>query len=80
MAKPEENQKPWIVAGYIFALLGGFFGIIIGYVLMRSKKNLPNGQRVYSYNTNDRQQGKMIFYIGIILLPIYIILRILLAV
>lgn len=80
LAKPEENQKPWIVAGYIFALLGGFFAIIIGYVLMTSKKNLPNGQRVYSYNTNDRQQGKMIFYIGIILLPIYIILRILLAV
>jgi hypothetical protein len=80
LAKPEENQKPWIISGYIFALLGGFFGIIIGYVLMTSKKNLPNGQRVYSYNTNYRQQGKMIFYIGIVLLPFYIILRILIAV
>lgn len=80
LAKPEENQKPWIIAGYIFALLGGFFGIIIGYVLMTSKKNLPNGQRVYSYNINDRQQGKMIFYIGLALLPFYMILRILVAV
>ncbi|MFY7739373.1 MAG: hypothetical protein ACOVQC_02545 [Flavobacterium sp.] len=79
LAKPEENQKPWIIAGYIFALLGGFLGIIIGYVLMTSKKNLPNGQRVYSYTTDDRQQGKMIFYIGLVMLPFYIILRILLA-
>lgn len=79
LAKPEENQKPWIIAGYIFALLGGFIGIIIGYLLMTSKKNLPNGQRVYSYNSTDRQHGKMIFYIGIALLPFYIILRILIA-
>jgi hypothetical protein len=55
LAKPEENQKPWIIAGYIFALLGGFIGIIIGYLLMTSKKNLPNSQRVYSYNSTDRQ-------------------------
>ena len=80
LSKPEENQKPWIIAGYIFALLGGFFGVIIGYVLMTSKKNLRNGQRVYSYNFNDRKQGKMIFYIGIILLPFYIMIRILFAI
>ncbi|WP_395062320.1 hypothetical protein [Flavobacterium sp.] len=79
LSKPEENQKPWIITGYIFAIMGGFFGIIIGYVLMTSKKNLPNGQRIYSYHANDRQHGKMIFYIGIVLLPFYIILRILLA-
>ena len=79
LAKPEKNQKPWIIAGYIFALLGGFLGIIIGYVLMTSKKNLPNGQRVYSYSTDDRMQGKMIFYIGLVMSPFYIILRILLA-
>ena len=80
LAKPEENQMPWIIAGYIFAFLGGFLGIIIGYVFMTSKKNLPDGQRIYSYNQNDRKQGKMIFYIGILLLPFYIILRILSAV
>lgn len=78
LSKTEENQKPWIVAGYIFAFLGGFLGIIIGYVLMTSMKNLPNGQRIYSYNTIDRKQGKTIFYIGIFMLPFYIILRILL--
>ena len=79
LAKPEENQKVWIVAGYFFALLGGLLGIIIGYVLMTSKKTLPNGKMVFSYNENDRIQGKMMFYIGIIMLPLYIILRVLLS-
>jgi ABC-type lipoprotein release transport system permease subunit len=77
LAKPEENQKLWIVAGYFFALLGGLLGVIIGYVIMTSKKTLPNGKKVFSYNENDRIQGKIMFYIGIIMLPFYIILKIL---
>ncbi|WP_163409242.1 hypothetical protein [Flavobacterium ajazii] len=77
LAKPEENQKSWIMAGYIFAILGGFLGILIGYSLWTSKKSLPNGQKVYSYNDKDRAHGKNIFYIGLIILPFYIIIRIL---
>ena len=77
LAKPEENQKIWIISGYIFALLGGLLGIIIGFVLMTSKKTLPNGKLVYSYNEKDRIQGKTMFYIGLIMLPFYIIIKIL---
>lgn len=77
LSKPEENQKPWIIAGYIFAILGGFLGILIGYSLWTSKKTLPNGSQVYSYTEKDRMHGKNIFYIGIILLPFYIIIKIL---
>ncbi|GGF01800.1 DUF2007 domain-containing protein [Flavobacterium limi] len=77
LAKPEENQKSWIMAGYIFAILGGLLGIFIGYSLWTSKKSLPNGQKVYSYNEKDRAHGKNIFYIGLIMLPFYVIIRIL---
>nr|WP_294784176.1 hypothetical protein [uncultured Flavobacterium sp.] len=70
LAKPEENQKPWIIAGYIFALLGGGIGIVIGYSLWRSKKTLPNGERIYSYNSNDRKNGFIIFLISIIVFPL----------
>ncbi len=76
LAKPEENQKPWIIAGYIFAILGGLLGIFIGYSLFNSKKSLPNGQKVYSYSREDRKHGINIFYTGLILFPFYIILRI----
>lgn len=76
LAKPDENQKPWIIGGYIFALLGGFLGIIIGYFLWTSKKTLPNGQKVYSYNSNDRKHGKYIFYLALVVLPCTLLFKI----
>ena len=75
LAKPEGNQKPWIAAGYIFTLFGGFIGIVIGYFLWTSKKTLPNGQKVYSYSEKDRRQGKIIFYVATIVFISVIIFR-----
>ncbi len=77
LAKPEENQTSWIIAGYFFAITGGLVGIIIGYSLMNSKKILPNGIQVYSYNHNDRKHGKNIFYIGIIVIILFTFIKIL---
>jgi hypothetical protein len=77
LAQPEENQKPWIIAGYLFALLGGAIGILIGYSLWTSKKTLPNGERIYSYNNADRNSGKTIFIIGLIIFPFALIIKIL---
>ena len=77
LAKPEENQKPWIIGGYIFSFLGGFLGMIIGYFLWTSKKTLPNGERVHSYIEKDRKHGKYIFYIGVIIFPISLIFKVL---
>lgn len=75
LSKPEESQTPWIIIGYIAALLGGLIGIAIGYSIWKAKKTLPNGQSVYSYNENDRREGKRIFILGLILLPIYALIR-----
>ena len=76
LAKPEGNQKPWIIGGYVFSILGGFLGLIIGYFLWTSKKTLPNGQKVYSYSENDRKHGKYIFYIGLIIAPTAMLLKV----
>ncbi len=75
LSKPEENQSGWIIAGYILAVLGAFFGALIGYFLWTSRKTLPNGKRVPSYSLKDRLHGKYIFILSLILLPVYIILR-----
>ena len=75
LAKPEGNQKPWIFTGYLFSLLGGFFGLVIGYFLWTSKKTLPNGQKVYSYAEKDRKHGRYIFYVGLVVFPVALILR-----
>ena len=75
LAQPEENQRAWIILGYVFAFLGGLLGIVIGYFLWTAKKTLPNGKKVYSHSEKDRKQGKYIFIIAIIILPIALILR-----
>ena len=76
LAEPERNQKSWIIAGYFFAVLGGFLGLIIGYFLWTSKKNLPDGQKIYTYAENDRKHGKYIFYISLVIAPTAIIFRV----
>lgn len=73
---PEPSQKTWIIVGYLFALAGGILGIFIGWHLATYKKTLPDGERVYGYNENDRQQGKWIFYIAIAIFVISIIYKI----
>jgi len=75
LAQPEKNQMGWVVAGYIFAFIGGLIGLIIGWALWKAKKTLPDGSKVHSYSEKDRKQGKYIFYIGIMVLPIVLIIR-----
>lgn len=73
LAKPESNHIGWIIVGYVFALAGGFFGIITGYVISSSKKTLPNGAVVHSYTASDRAHGRIILMIGIIVLALSIL-------
>lgn len=68
LAKPEKVHAGWIVAGYVFALLGGFFGVITGYVLYSAKKTLPDGSVVPTYAPSDRANGKIILLLSIAVL------------
>lgn len=77
MAKPEQNQTAWVAFGYVASLVGGFFGIVTGYVLWSSQKTLPNGQVVHTYNPNDRKHGKRILILGCIMIPTTIAIRLL---
>ncbi|MCW4467488.1 hypothetical protein OGH69_00780 [Flavobacterium sp. MFBS3-15] len=77
LAKPETDQSSWVWRGYGLALAGGFFGVITGYVLWTSKKTLPNGQVVPMYSDKDRMHGKIILFVGILVL-ILTLLKILL--
>lgn len=75
LAEPENNQRPWIIMGYVFAFCGGLLGLIIGYSLSTFKKNLPNGERVYSYSKSDRKHGRYILGISILLTPLFLSLK-----
>jgi hypothetical protein len=76
LATPEKNHKGWIIAGYIFAFLGGLFGVTTGYVLMTAQKSLPDGSKVYTYTSSDRAHGKTIFVLGLIVLAFCVALKV----
>jgi hypothetical protein len=59
------SYKAWIWAGYFLAITGGLLGIFIALNLINSKKTLPNGEQIYLYSKDDRQQGWIILIIGL---------------
>ena len=75
LAKPDESNRVWIFIGYLAILFGGLFAIIVGWHLFTYKKTLPDGQRVYEYSEKDRRHGKRIFYLGMIVFYISVIIR-----
>jgi hypothetical protein len=76
LATSGPTHKGWIYFGYFSVILGGLFGIIIGWHLYYSKKTLPDGRIAYNYGDWERIHGKLILLLGSILLPIWIMIKI----
>lgn len=69
----QEQSPVWlIIIGYASAFFAGFLGIIIGGYLMYYKKALPNGDRIYGFNRNDRSHGQNILIISAIAFFVWI--------
>jgi len=75
LSKPLKLEKGWIYIGYISALLGGLFGILIGWHISNYKKLLPDGRKIYIYDESDRKSGKIMLIIGIIIFSLFLIIR-----
>ncbi|SHL48136.1 hypothetical protein [Hymenobacter psychrotolerans] len=75
LAQPEESQKTWIVAGYLFALLGGLLGLLIGWHLSSHRKTLPDGRQLLAYSEADRAHGRRILWLSALGLIISIAAR-----
>ena len=75
LKKPAASQKNVIIAGYVFALLGGLIGVFIGQYLAGYRKTLPNGEVVLAHSDSDRKQGKYIMTIGTIMLIVVCFLK-----
>jgi len=67
LAAPAPPQGTWVAVGYALSLLGGVLGVFIGHHLNTSKKTLPNGERVYTYRSEDRVHGIRIFFLGLVM-------------
>jgi len=70
--QPQFNQggylpKPggaWIIVGYIFSIIGGFLGWVIGAHLRFSKEKLANGGKVKKFDEKSQQHGLILIIIG----------------
>jgi len=76
LAQPKASNTSWIFIGYISAIMGGVFGIVIGATLAYFKKTLPDGQRVYGYREEERRHGKIILGLSLISAVIWWLFRI----
>jgi hypothetical protein len=66
-------QSIWVIVGYIFSLAGGLPGIFIGSFIISAKKTSPGGKIIHSFNERSRKHGKIILYLGCIILVIAIL-------
>lgn len=76
LTKPEASQKIFIIVGYLFAVLGGFIGIIIGLNLLYAKKRLLDGTQGPAYSEADRAHGFRILLLGFVVALAAFVLRV----
>ncbi|ANE51704.1 hypothetical protein [Flavisolibacter tropicus] len=67
LAKPENESSSNVLLYYILSLLFFPLGMIAGWIWAYSKKTLPNGQRIYVYDTTVQRHGKRILTIATLL-------------
>ena len=67
LEKPDKEGRLFIIIGYVFALLFGFFGIGFALLIINSKKTLPDGRKVFVYDRKTRGHGKNILIISLIM-------------
>ena len=63
----------WVVIGYIASVPGGLAGMFIGSILVSAKKVLPGGEIAYVFNERSRRHGKIILYLGSVVLILSIL-------
>lgn len=66
LSKPHQIGKTWIYIGFVTALIGGLFGILVGWHISTHQKTLPDGNTIYSYDEPDRKKGQIMVVIGVI--------------
>lgn len=79
MAQPATpNQtagKGLIIAGYIFAFLGGLIGLAIGAHIKFGKITDASGNKVLKYDEASQKQGLIIFIIALASLIFWNVVR-----
>lgn len=70
LAKQESGSTSWIILGYTLAFLSGVVALIIALPFIFAKKTLPDGRKVFIYNANTREHGKIISLLTVIVIVV----------
>jgi hypothetical protein len=76
LAQPESENISNIAAYYVISILIVPVGIIIGWIWAYSKKQLPDGNKIYAYNQTVRKHGRILFFGCTVLFLIAVYLRV----
>lgn len=63
-----------LLAIYGLSLLPGILGPILGITIVRSKKTLPDGRQVQSYDENSMAHGRRMLYLGLFAIAFNIVM------
>lgn len=66
--------KELFIAGWIGTILGGTFGLLIGWYILTFRKTIFNGERVFEYDQQSRNEAQKILRIAIVVQIITVIL------
>ena len=69
------GEKRWIIAGYIFSVLGGLIGFIISLDFYLSGKKGIGQIKIYEYDDKTRRHGLNMIIINILIIVIWRILK-----
>jgi hypothetical protein len=72
LAKPEELKMGWRLLMYAFTFTGGLIGIFMGLAAWQSKKTLPDGSKVYTYNKKSRQLALFIMIVSAVIFAVFL--------
>lgn len=74
LSLPKTAPNYLVFAGYLLAILGGLFGILIGIYLFSSNKTLPNGKVVYDFDDESRLKGKRIINFSVFVIIVVLLM------
>ncbi len=80
MATPATPNQPagrgLLIAGYIFAILGGIIGLAIGAYIKWGKIPDASGNKVPRFDESSQKQGLIIFAIALVSMIVWNVIRV----
>ncbi len=72
LKEPEKAKSIVVFMGYLFAILGGWIGAVIGYSLRYKEKEVEGDEVIYYYDAKSRRHGDFIMLIFFLWVLMYV--------